>query len=77
MASRTTAPRAGAMRAARTPFKSESVSFGHDLAGTINQTPRGFEIFDADGKYLHTEMSLQAARRALYERAAGQVGSAA
>ena len=51
-----------------TQRRSETVSFGHDLAGTIDQTDRGFELFDADGKYLFTEPTIQAARRALYER---------
>jgi hypothetical protein len=48
--------------------RTETVSVGHDLAGTINQTDRGFELFGADGKYLHTETTIQSARRALYER---------
>ncbi|MGV8830438.1 MAG: hypothetical protein ACOH2N_00560 [Devosia sp.] len=50
-----------------TPRRTETVSVGHELAGSINQTDRGFELFDADGKYVHTEPTIQAARRALYE----------
>jgi hypothetical protein len=48
--------------------RTETISVGHDLAGTINETDRGFELFDADGKYIHTEPTIQAARRALFER---------
>jgi hypothetical protein len=55
--------------ATRKPLISETVSIGHDVAGTINQTTRGFELFGADGKYLHTEVTIQAARKAFYERA--------
>jgi hypothetical protein len=55
--------------ATRKPPVQETVSFGHDIAGTIRETDRGFELFGPDGKYLHTEMTLQAARKALYERA--------
>jgi hypothetical protein len=51
--------------------RTESVSFGHDLAGSINETDRGFELFDAEGRYLHTEQTIQGARRALYERNRG------
>ncbi|MGB3338279.1 MAG: hypothetical protein WBA73_13985 [Devosia sp.] len=50
-----------------TPRRTETISVGHELAGTINQTDRGFELFDAKGKYLHTQPTIQAARKALFE----------
>lgn len=62
--------------ATRKPLISETVSIGHTLAGTVNQTSRGFELFGADGKYLQTEMTIHAARKALYERASGLKGAA-
>lgn len=55
--------------------RTETVSIGHDLAGTINQTESGFELFDTHGKYVHTEPTILAARRALFERHKQQIGA--
>ena len=51
-----------------TERKSEVVSLGHERIGRINQTNRGFELFDESDRYLRTEVTLAAARKALYER---------
>lgn len=65
MARNTTRRPLGATRKA---LVSESVNFGHDLAGTIRQTDRAFEVFGPANEYLFSDTSLSGARRRLYER---------
>jgi hypothetical protein len=57
-----------------TSKRTESVSFGHETIGTIRETDRGFECFDASGAYLFTDPTLAGARKALYRRAVEQAG---
>lgn len=54
--------------------RTETVCLGHDTAGIIRETDRGFECFDPAGKYLFTDTTLGGARKALYQHAVGQAG---
>lgn len=57
----------GPLAAPRRPaMRTETVTLGTDYAGRINQTDRGYEAFDAGNRYLATHVSIQAARRALF-----------
>ena len=47
---------------------SEVVSLDHERIGRINQTDRGFELFDANDRYMHTEVTLAGTRKAIFER---------
>lgn len=47
--------------------RTEHVTLGTETIGTINVTPRGFETFGPRDQYLCTHVSIEAARKALFE----------
>ena len=47
--------------------RTETVTLGTERLGKINVTDRGCETFGPLGQYLGTHVTIQAARKALYE----------
>ena len=46
---------------------SETVSFGHDVGGTVHVKPQGAEAYGPHGEYVATFPSLREARKALFD----------
>ena len=47
--------------------RTETVTLGHDYAGKVFVTERGFEAFGPNDEYLATFPTIQSARKALFE----------
>lgn len=55
--------------------RTETVSLGTEYIGRIFVTKRGFETFGPQDQYICTHVTIQAARRALFElHRAGEAG---
>jgi len=47
--------------------RTETVTLGHDYAGKVHVTDRGFETFGPSDEYVATFPTIQSARKALFE----------